>query len=362
MTIWIVFALMTAALVAVLLRPLGRTKAAPSRSAFGQAVFRDQLAELDRDVARGMIGAEEAAAARNEIARRLITAEEEPASRTSAPLRVSWIVVLIIPAIALPLYLQFGSPQLKDVALEARLASAVENNDVAALIRKVERHLAANPGDLEGWKVLATAYKGIGRYGDAARAYENIVRLSTPTADLYGNFAEMLVLANEGTVTGEAARAIDQALKLDGKQPAARFLQGLALKQEGKEAQALAAWKSLLAETPADAPWKITLEREIASLSGVKAPALTQQQIAAAQDMSPADRQSMIRSMVDGLEARLASDGNDIEGWRRLIRARTVLGETDAAKTAYLAAKRHFQDRNDAIASLDSLADELGIR
>jgi cytochrome c-type biogenesis protein CcmH len=361
MTMWIIFAVMTAALLAVVLSPLGRGRAAPSRSAFGQAVFRDQLAELDRDVARGTIGAEEAAAARNEIARRLIAEKEEPASQPSAPLRASWIVVAIVPAIALPLYLQFGSPHLKDVPLEARLARAVENNDFDALVAKAEARLAANPNDLQGWAVLAPAYKRMRRYGDAARAYENILRLSRPTADLYAGFAEMLVFANEGMVTQDASKVFDKALKLDPKHPAARFFQGLALKQEGKESEALVAWKALLAETPADAGWRISLEQEIASLSGIKAPALTQEQIAAARDMSTADRQSMIHSMVDGLEARLRTDGDDIEGWRRLIRARVVLGETDKAKTAYLAAKRRFQDRDDAIASLDSLAHELGI-
>jgi cytochrome c-type biogenesis protein CcmH len=364
MIVWIAFALMTAALLAALVYPLMRgTSATPSPSGFGRAVFRDQLAELDRDVARGVIGVEEAASARNEIARRLIAAVDEPARPPSSPSRWPFLVVVIlVPAIALPLYWQLGSPHLEDVALAARLARAVENSDLDALIPQVEAHLAAHPDDLEGWKVLAPVYAGFNRYADAARAYRSILRLSgNPTADLLAGFAEMLVLADGGTVSGEAARAFDAALKLDPAHLAARYYKGLALKQEGRKREALAVWKALLAEAPGDAGWKQSLEEEIASLSDATAPALTEQQMAAAQDMDAEDRDTMIRSMVDGLEARLKGNGDDLDGWRRLIRARTVLGETDAARQAYFTAKQRFQSRADAIASLDSLARELGI-
>jgi cytochrome c-type biogenesis protein CcmH len=363
MTVWIVFALMTAALLAALLYPLARESPGRSRSEFSRALFRDQLAELDRDVASGLIGREEAASARNEIARRLISADEEPISPSS---RSSWwpfvMVTLLVPGIALPLYWRLGSPHLEDVALAARLTRAVENNDLAALIPQVEAHLAAHPDDLEGWKVLVPVYQGLNRYGDAARAYRNILRLSgKPTAELLSSFAEMLVLANEGNVTEEAAGAFDAALRLDPKGAAARYYQGVRLKQQGKNAEALAVWRRLLADTPADAGWKSNLENEIAALSGARAPPLTEEQLAAAGKLGAEDRQVMIRSMVDGLEARLRGDGNDLDGWRRLIRARVVLGEAQAARQAYLAAKQRFQARAEAVASLDSLARELGI-
>src|SRR6185436_7916158 len=113
---------------------------------------------------------------------------------------------------------------------------------------------------------------------------------------------------------------------------AARFFYGLALKQEGKTGEALALWKGLLADAPSDAPWRGGLEREIAALTGVNAPALTQQQMAAGEQMKSADRDRMIRSMVDGLELRLRTNGDDIEGWQRLIRARIVLGEMEKAR------------------------------
>jgi cytochrome c-type biogenesis protein CcmH len=362
MAIWIILAAMTAGVVAVLLSPLGRRRSNPSRAAYGQAVFRDQLAELDRDEARGAIGAEEAAAARNEVSRRLIGEAEELPRAPAIPSRpVSWLVVGLIPAIALPLYLHFGSPALKDVPLNKRLASAVENNDFDALVAKVEAHLAANPNDVKGWAVLAPAYKRMERYGDAATAYANILRLSAPTADLYADYAEMLASASGGMVTAEAAKAFGEALKLDPKHAAARFFTGLALKQEGKSEEALAMWKALLADTPPDAPWRKGLEREIADLTGVKAPALNEEQIAAAQSMNASDREGMIRSMVDGLEARLAGNGDDIEGWQRLMRARVVLGEMDKAKAAYAKAKEHFGGKPEMLATLAATARELKV-
>src|SRR5438105_3566896 len=307
MAIWIIIAAMIAGLLAVLVSPLGRRESVrPPRAAFGQAVFRDQLAELERDVARGVIGAEEAAAARNEIARRLIGEKDVPGAQKPVSSRSAvWLAAALVPAIALPLYLTFGSPGLKDVPLKDRLAGAVENNDFDALFAKVEAHLAANPNDVQGWMVIAPAYKRMQRYDDAAAAYANVLRLAKPTADLYADYAEMVAYANDGMVTADAAKAFGEALKLDPKHPAARFFSGLALKQEGKTEEALSAWKALLADTPADAPWRHGLEREIAGLTGVKAPALSEEQMAAGQNMKPEDREAMIRSMGEGLEARL---------------------------------------------------------
>ena len=96
-------------------------------------------------------------------------------------------------------------------------------------------------------------------------------------------------------------------------------------------------------------------------MTGVKAPALSQEQMAAAQNMNAADREAMIRSMVNGLEARLQSNGDDIEGWQRLIRARVVLGEMDKAKAAYGKARGHFGNKPDALATLEATAKELKI-
>ena len=363
--IWIVFAFMTAAVIAVLILPVVRGKPQANdldRNAFDRAVFRDQLAELDRDVERGTIGAAEADAARNEISRRLIAASAAPIK--ARPLRTPFLALLaalIIPAVALPLYLRAGSPMLPDVPLAARMEKAEESGDYEALIVKVEQHLALNPDDVEGWKVLAPAYRCGMRWPAAADAMRNIVRLSEPSAELMADYGEALVMANQGLVSAEAHDIFAKALAIDAKLPKARFFDALALKQEGKAVEAKAAFDTFLAETPADAPWRSMLLAEMQDMSS-RPPALDHQTMKDAASMSTDDRQAMIRSMVDGLEEKLKVDSGDLEGWLRLIRARGVLGEAAKAKLAYDTAKAQFKDNTKAIAALDGIAKEMNIR
>jgi cytochrome c-type biogenesis protein CcmH len=363
--IWIIFAALTAAVIAVLIRPVVKGEALSpghDRNDFDRAVFRDQLAELDRDVERGTIGAVEAGAARNEISRRLIgTASAVPkAARVGAPL-MALVAVLIIPAVALPLYLKTGSPALPDVPLADRLENATKTGDYDALVVKVERHLAQNPDDLEGWKVLAPAYRKGMRWADAAEAQRNIVRLSKPDAAAMADYGEAIVMANQGLVSAEAHDIILKALMLDQKLPKARFYNALALKQEGRTAEAKAAFDAFLADTPADAPWRPMLLAEMQDLSS-RPSAPDQQAMKDVAGMTPEDQQAMIRTMVDGLEEKLKSNSADLDGWLRLIRARTVLGDREKAKLAYDAARTQFKDNQQALAALDGLAKEMNFQ
>ncbi|MFT3989749.1 c-type cytochrome biogenesis protein CcmI [Aestuariivirga sp.] len=363
MMIWLIFAGMTMAVMAALLLPVLRMRAdsGVARSAYDRAVFRDQLAELDRDVIRGTIGAAEAEAARNEISRRILQVPELKAAAVHRGFPIAALLgVLIVPAVAMGLYLWVGTPRLPDVPLAARLDNAVANGDLDAMVVKVERHMAEKPDDLRGWEVLASTYRKAGRYDDAAAAFANILRLSPKTPELLSNYGEMLYLANQGMVTAEAHRAFSDALALDPKFPMARYFAALALKQEGKQAEALAAFQSFLADSPADAPWRSRLEKEIAGINA-SPPALTDEQMSAGAAMSAGDQAQMIHGMVDGLEAKLKADGSDLAGWQKLIRARTVLGETDKAKAALASARAAFTDKPDAQAALDGLARELNL-
>jgi cytochrome c-type biogenesis protein CcmH len=365
--IWIVFAVMTVAVMAALLVPVARPRAAPEavdRNAYDRAVFRDQLAELERDVERRTIGAAEAEAARNEIARRLIAASSAPASPASQARSRPAIAVaatVLIPLVAVPLYYQAGSPALPDVPLAVRMANAEQSGDYDALIAKVEQHLAKNPDDLSGWKVLAPAYRNGQRWRDAAEAQRNILRLSPPDAANLADYGEALVLAGQGMVTAEAHELFRKALALDPKLPKARFYDALALKQEGKAGEAKAAFAAFLADTPEDAPWRPMLLAEMEDVAS-RPPALDQQTMSDAATMSAADRQAMIRSMVDGLEAKLKANGDDLNGWLRLIRARSVLGDTDRARAALDTARTQFKDNAEALAQLDGLAREVNIQ
>ena len=325
MMIWLIFAGMTAAVVAALLVPFTRKSSGSlsSDADFNLAIYRDQLQELERDSARGLIGPAETDAARNEISRRLLQVAKPKSSTTGN--RYSLLAVLLVPLIALPIYAKYGSPRFPDVPLQERLKGAIANQDFAALVATVEAHLAETPNDIEGWKVLAPAYKRERRWGDAADAYANILQLAPPTSEAIADYGEMLVFVNEGMVTNEAERAFAEALKLDAKNPRAKFYYDMALKQEGK------------------------------------APALSDEQIAVGQIMSTQDQTAMIAGMMDGLEQKLGNNSRDLEGWKRLIRARRISNEIDKAKISLNLAMNIFKDEPAARDVLSELAKELGI-
>jgi cytochrome c-type biogenesis protein CcmH len=351
-------AAVTAAILTLSLRQ--RAGAAPGRQA--AAVYRDQLKELDQDVAAGKLPEAEAQTIRAEIARRLLA--ESPQTDTAAPLQarplLPVLLALIIPAVAVPIYLANGAPSLPDTPLSARLNQAIENNDIAAMIAKVEEHLGKNPSDVQGWQILASVYTETGRHADAASAYETLLRLETPTADRLVGLGEVLTFANQGMVTARAAKLFDAAIALDAKHPKANYYAALAIKQEGKADEARKRFEALLKDSPSDAPWRKFVEAELTSLA--KAPALTPEQMKAGEAMSGDDQQAMIRGMVDGLEAKLQENGNDVSGWLRLIRARTVLGDNGKAREALGKATGLFQNKPQELASIKALAEELNLQ
>jgi cytochrome c-type biogenesis protein CcmH len=363
------FALLTALVLAVILRPLLRQApaAAADDAELDRAVYRDQLLELEREKRHGLIGPPEAEAAEAEIARRLLATEGEEARLAGAgpPLRRG---ALILTAIAVPLfaagfYALRGSPALPGLPHAERLANAEANLDMAALIAKVEAHLADHPRDAEGWRVLAPAYRSLGRYDAAARAYAQALAHGKADAGLMADLGEVLVQASDGLVTKAAADSFDAALKLDPGNVKARYFRGLALLQEGRADLALPHWQALLREAPADAPWRALLESQIAEakLKAI-APELNPQQLSAAETMSHEDRARMIRGMVDGLSARLAQQGGSLEDWLRLARARMVMGEPDKAREVLDRAAGLFAANASAVAQIDALRQRLGSR
>ncbi len=350
---WVIFASLTVAAVLALLWALsgGRRGAVTDPAAAALAVYKDQLSELERDHERGLIAATEAEAARNEISRRILSVAQKEGSE-SASEKSPWVrnlargfVLVAIPVMALGLYAHQGRPDLPDLPHAERIANAVANNDFPALVAQVEQHLEAHPDDVQGWGVVAPAYHRLGRFADAANAYAQILRLKGPSPDLLSDYGEALMLANQGLVGADAQKAFDEALALDGTNPKALYYSGLGLRQEGKLAAAVKIWSKMLADAPADAPWRSTVAHQIAAIEAekTKPPALDKNTVAAVKSMSANDQQAMIRSMVEGLDKRLAANGDDLDGWLRLARARTVLGETDAARQALVRAEAQFK-------------------
>ncbi len=338
-------------------------------SEYDSTVYRDQLKELDRDIERGTIDAKQAKSARNEIARRLLQAERSQKITNTpgvAGSRITGIIsaVIIIPAVAGLFYMKVGHPEMPDLPQEQRLAKALAKGDMSALVIKVERILAKNPNDLKGWSVLAPTYKRLRRYDDAARAYERILTLTRPTASLLTEYAEAMIMANGGRGDEQIEKTLNKALELDSKFNKARFYRAAMWQQQGKSRQALGEWRSMIRDNPKNIELQMAVQRQIAKIEGPddsKLPAVSDEGRKQVEQMSPEDRQQMIRNMVDGLEEKLDEDGSDLQGWMRLIGARMVLREKSKALASLAKARENFKDKPEAMAKLADLAKRLGL-
>jgi len=343
MTIWFVFALMTAAAIFAVLYPLSRRRAAPGGS--DVAVYRDQLAEIDRDRTAGLIADAEAEAAKVEVSRRLIAAadaaEAEPARPADTSLwrrRAAALAgIVLLPIGAAALYLTLGSPQMPGEPLVARLRAIHEDKSIGALVSQVEAHLERNPNDLRGYEVLAPVYLQLGRFDDAVRAQRKILALGGESAERQADLGVALMAAANGVVTDEAKAAFDRAQQLDPRDPKSKFYIGVAAEQDGERAKAAEIWRGMLAKAPANAPWIATVREALAQVGGE--PVASAPNSGAAANISEQDRK-MIDGMVARLADRLKKDGSDVEGWLRLVHSYRVLGENDKVQAA-IADARH---------------------
>jgi cytochrome c-type biogenesis protein CcmH len=382
--LWMIFAVLTAAVLYVVLRPLadGSAKEEP-RAAFNATVYRDQLSEVESDRERGLIGEGDAEAARIEIARRLLATDAEKRAANLSPTHSSAKALAVGLAIALPLaalglYLVYGSPRLPDQPLTARLQDPASSKNLEVLVARVEARLREHPEEGEGWEVIAPVYMGWGRFADAAEAYRQAIRLLGESPKRLASYGQALVLANNGVVSEDARKALERSLVLDPNQIEPQLVLIIAKEQDGQFAAAADAWRALLAKAPPDAPWRKLVEQRLAldeaKLAGKPVPneAVTasgqapsgpsSDEVAAAQKMNPADRQAMIETMVQRLADRLDQKGDDLTGWLKLVRAYTVLNRKDDALKALQRAKTQFSGNAEALQQLDALATELGLK
>ena len=356
----------------------GRRRAA-SRDTADAQVFRDQLAEIERDLARGAITATEAEGARIEISRRLLasdararsTANIAPAPRsTSAMLAV--LALIVVPAAGALMYMGLGAPGLPDQPLAQRTPPADQrpsqqqaeemmagqlpapsaniDADYLALVQRLEDVVARRPDDPEGFRVLGDALLRTGRWVDAARAFDRHVELAADsvTARTLSNHVEAMAMAAGGYISPQGEAAIRRALELDPELPMARYYAALALRQAGRDQAALSVLTQLRDGAPPGAPWLRAVEQLIADTGGTAlaptAPGPSREDIEAAQQMSPEDRAQMIRDMVARLQERLTTEGGEVEEWVRLVRAHLQLGDRDAARSAYVLGQQALSD------------------
>jgi cytochrome c-type biogenesis protein CcmH len=365
MTLWFVFALMTAAAIFAVLLPLGLS-AGVRADGRETAVYKDQLSEIERDVATGLIGKIEAEAARVEIGRRLLAATDQerdmPVRVSTGMRRAAAVLALVgLPILAMAIYLPLGSPQLGDAPLLARKSAPDGAQSLEALVTQVEQHLAKNPTDARGWNVLAPVLARLGRTEDAIRAYRNAITYGGDGAGQRADLGEILSAAASGVVTTEAKAEFERAHAIDADEPKANYFLGLAAEQDGRKTDAAAIWRAMLTKAPADAPWRPLVVAALGRVSGGEVPALPAETMAAAKTMSEPDRDTMIRGMVDRLATRLKQNGDDVEGWLRLVRAYMVMGDLEKAKTALSDARQAVANDAERLRQLNEGAKTFGL-
>lgn len=395
---WAAAAVMVLGIAALFLQALRRAPL-PSDEGEDLQVYRDQLAEVDRDLARGTLPASEAERLRLEVSRRLLDADRalQSARAQSSPLgnaRMAAVFVLGCLVLAVWLYTRLGVPAYPDVPISERLAFAEEtyktrpsqavaeaqtpptaatNVDPAFLdlIGKLRAAVASHPDDQQGLQLLARNEATLGNYAAAAKAQAHLIALKGTAADAvdHADLAQMLIAAAGGYVSPEAEAELVRALQIDPANKLSRYYSGLMFAQVGRPDRAFALWAPLLDEGPQDAPWIKPIRskiEDIAAQAGVNYTLADEKgpdaaAMAAAGQMSAADRQEMIKGMVGQLETRLMSEGGPPEEWAKLITSLGVLGEQDRAGPVLEAARKAYAGQDSALAKIKAAAQQAGL-
>jgi cytochrome c-type biogenesis protein CcmH len=268
---WLIGAALALAVLAWVLRPLfSRTYAGPlSRNAANVAIYRDQLRELDADLAAGTLAREDYGRARSELEARLLQDMGEAEARPApAAGRASvWVVGAAVPALAFALYFLVGHPAAIDREAELQASAA----QVEAMVARLAARLRENPDDVNGWKLLGRSYGVIGRYAEAADAYAKAAVRAPRDAQLLVDFADALAMARGQTLQGEPEKLVLRALELEPGNLKALALAGRAAFERRDYAGAAAHWERMLPHVAPDSDDARTIQQNVAearSLSG----------------------------------------------------------------------------------------------
>lgn len=398
------------ALVLALLR--GREAGAPTAE-FDLRVYRDQLAEVERDLARGVLAEDEAGRLRTEVSRRLLDADRAlqgdaavAGKRGAGPMAALFVVAVLVAAVWG--YMRLGAPGYPDMPLAERIAMAEDlrasrpaqaevEADISEpalpeaidpqyleLMAKLREAVAARPLDIQGQELLAQNEARLGRFGAAYKAQEQVIALREPksTAEDHAVLAELMIMAARGYVSPEAEAALTEALRRDPMNGTALYYSGVLFAQIGRPDQAFALWRGLLESSVPGDPWVAPLRAQIGEMAlraGVNyripedvapgmdpnaAPALagpSTADIEAAAEMTEGDRTAMIEGMVAQLSQRLATEGGSAQEWARLIGAYGVLGQTERARAIWTEAQGRFAEKADDLALLRAAAEAAGV-
>ncbi|MBW7922908.1 MAG: c-type cytochrome biogenesis protein CcmI [Rubellimicrobium sp.] len=394
MLFWIIAALIALAVAAVLFRPAfrGSEAALPDGEAetgTDIAFYKAQLDGVERDLARGVIEPPEAARLRTEISRRILSADRNRPTRIGHAPRAAGLVMAALGALllvggALGGYYWLGQPGYPDLPLAGRIAGAAERlNDlpaqadaeagvadeiaariitppenIAAIVADLHASLAENP-DQPGELALLREFEASTRnFPEAARvsAQMNALAGDAVTVDDLLIEADLMLYATGGTVSREAAAIINRAADMDETAPGVRFLRGYLLSQVGRPDLAFGLWRPLAEGGEAFEPWRSRARLTVESAARAAGVDYALPDAPAAQGVTDAD----IRTMVEGLAARLADEGGPPEDWAQLVRALGVLGQTDRARAIWTEARDVFAN-DPGLALIDEAARGAGL-
>ena len=407
MLFWIVTGCLTLFVVATLARAFvrGHDDDRPP-AAYDLEVYRDQLKEVDRDLARGVVSEADAERTRTEVSRRILAADaamqqssaQIGTRRTSGTAILAGVVAAGLIGGTYVIYLELGAPGYGDLALRDRIEAAQilrsdrpsqesaeaglpdtppgdADPDYVALVERLRQAVAARPDDVQGLTLLRQSEARLGKFSAAhdAKAREIALKGAAATAEDFSQYADLLILAAGGYVSPEAEQILERTLAMNPADGPARYYFGLMMAQTGRPDTALRIWDQLMREGPADAPWIPAIDAQIddmAMRAGVDyaRPAIgtsrgpSAADIEAAGEMSPAERMEMIQGMVAGLSDRLATDGGPVEDWAQLISALGVLGQMDRAAAIFENAKQVFGTDPRAMDVLNRVADRVGLQ
>lgn len=405
---WILTAAMTAMVAAAILRPFFRssTPVAEPAAAYDLGVYRDQLREVDRDVARGVLTEIEAERLRTEIGRKILDADRAmvrqavPQGRGSRPVIAAVLLVAALAASA-AVYWRLGAPAMPDLPLGARITAADErlrdlptqadaearaperpkpqaDPDYLRLIEQLRAAVAQRPDDAQGLALLAEHEARLGNSTAARQAQERLIAIrgSEVQALDHTRLAALMIEAAGGFVSAEARGQIEAALRIDPADGQARYLQGLMYAQNDRPDIAFGIWRDLLETGPDGAPWMGPIRQLIPDLawlagqpdyvppeapSASALPGPDADAMAAAGDMTPGERQQMIAGMVQNLETRLATEGGTPEEWARLITSLVRIGNEPHAREILAEVRTRFGATPDAGAVIEAAAAEVGL-
>ncbi|MAY88941.1 MAG: c-type cytochrome biogenesis protein CcmI [Pseudooceanicola sp.] len=403
MVFWIIPALVALAVAGLIARVMTASRDAGDTTASrDMSVYRDQLAEIERDRARGTIPESEAEQLRTEVARRILAADSAARDATSVSAPAGKAPALALGAVlvvgSLGLYAWLGVPGYGDMGLQARYAMAERlrterptqsdaeaqtpaqspaqdpGPDYLALVAQLRETVAQRPDDLRGNQLLARHESALGNFAAAHAAQARVIDIKGDGAGAgdYASYADLLILAAGGYVSPTAEQALKDTLARDPRNGAAQYYMGLLEAQNARPDRAFRIWNRLMMASPPDAPWVPAIRAQIgdaARLAGIdfapppppEARGPSPEDIANAAELDDAGRKEMIQGMVEGLAARLADEGGPAPEWARLIAALGVLGEVDRARAIAEEARNRFAGDSAALEQIEQAAQRAGI-